>query len=251
MRGYKAILLATVAAMISTSALATDDDDDDRKVLKVTNTLDELFIQEDIDTITVEVIPDVNTKFEIDQINRGDIAATTRVWASNVDGYEATAVAIVNNASVDVKGNVGGSNWQGNWGDVSSTLNADLQNVTGKIELTSVAIANNFSLNVESYGEAVFSSSQFNDGDVSAHLTANLTGQINDVTTTAVAIANNASVQIPHGGTLIGGVEQVNNGNVTAFNSTTLRPVMRAVDPATSVAFGNNASFTNYVPKVQ
>ncbi|MGY8961282.1 MAG: hypothetical protein ACKVKG_17500, partial [Alphaproteobacteria bacterium] len=64
MRGYKAILLATVAAMISTSALATDDDDDDRKVLKVTNTLDELFIQEDIDTITVEVIPDVNTKFE-------------------------------------------------------------------------------------------------------------------------------------------------------------------------------------------
>jgi len=117
MRGYKMILLASAAALISTGAMA-----DDRKVLKVSNTLDEIFLEEVTDTITVDMIENIVTKFEIDQTNRGDINAHTKVVASNVDGYTASAVAIANNASVDVKGNAAGSNWQGNWGNVIPTF---------------------------------------------------------------------------------------------------------------------------------
>ncbi len=246
MRGYKTVLLATAAAMISTGALA-----DDRKVVKVTNTLDEIRLEETLNTITVEVIDQIDTKFQIDQNNSGDISAHTGAWATNVDNYSASAIAIANNASVDVKGNTGGSNWQGNWGNVSASVDADVQNGWGKTELTAVAIGNNFSLNVAEYGGAVVSSKQVNDGDISASLTANVTGQINDVTTSAIAIANNASIQLPHGSSLVGGVEQYNNGNVTAYNSTTLRPVRRAIDPATAVAIGNTVSIGNYVPSVQ
>ena len=232
-------------ALISTGAMA-----EDRKVLKVSNTLDEIFLEEVTDTITVDMIDNITTKFEIDQINRGDISAHTGVWATNVSDYTATAVAIANNASVDVKGNAAGSNWQGNWGDVNASLNADVQNAWGATELTAVAIGNNFSFNVEEYGGAVVGSKQVNDGDISASLTATVTGEINDVTTSAVAIANNFSLQTNYG-SIVAGVEQVNNGNVSAYNSTALRPVRRAIDPATSVAIGNNASISNYIPKVQ
>jgi hypothetical protein len=245
MRGYKMILLASAAALISTGAMA-----DDRKVLKVSNTLDEIFLEEVTDTITVDMIENIVTKFEIDQTNRGDINAHTKVVASNVDGYTASAVAIANNASVDVKGNAAGSNWQGNWGNVSASLDANIMNATGATELTAVAIGNNFSFNVEEYGGAVVGSKQVNDGDISASLTADFSGNVNDVTTTAVAIANNFSLQTNHG-SIVAGVEQVHNGNVSAWNDTTLRPMRRAVDPATAVAIGNNASISNYIPKVQ
>jgi hypothetical protein len=245
MRGYKMILLASAAALISTGAMA-----EDRTVVKVTNTLDEIFLEEVTDTITVDMIDNITTKFEINQINRGDISAHIGVWASNVSGYEASAIAIADNASVDVKGNAGGNNWQSNWGNIDASLSADVQNARGKTELTAVAIGNNFSFNVEEYGGAVVSSQQVNDGDIFASLTATVTGEINDVTTTAVAIANNFSVQTNYD-SIVAGVEQVNNGNVSAYNSTTLRPVRRAVDPATAVAIGNNASISNYIPRVQ
>jgi hypothetical protein len=244
MRGYKTILLASAAALISSGAMA------DQKVLKVSNTLDEIFLEETTDTITVDMIENIVTKFEIDQINKGNIEAHTKVTATNVDGYTASAVAIANNASVDVKGNAAGSNWQGNWGNVSASMDANLMNATGATELTAVAIGNNFSFNVEEYGGAVVGSKQVNDGDISASLTANFTGAVDDVTTTAVAIANNFSLQTNHG-SILAGVEQVNNGNVSAWNDTTLRPMQRAVDPAVAVAIGNNASISNYVPKVQ
>ena len=246
MRGYKTLLLAGAAALFSTAALA-----EDQKVLKVSNALDEITIVEDADEIVFDVIDEVQNKFEFDQINKGDISATTIVSASNVTDYTASAVAIANNASVDVKGNVGGSAWQHNTGDVTAYMEANVMNAMGATELTAVAIANNFSVNVEEYGAAVVSSRQINDGDVTASLTASITGQVQDVTTTAVAIANNTSIQVPHGGQILTGVEQVNRGHVSAYNNTTLRPMRRVVDPAVSVAIGNNASVSNYIPKVQ
>ncbi len=246
MRGMKTLLLASAAAMIATGAYA----DEQRKVVKVVNTLDKIYLEEDFDRIVIDVVDTIDTKFQVDQLNRGAVSAHAGTWVSNVTDYSATAAAIANNASVDVKGNAGGDNWQGNWGDTTATLNTDIQGAWGKTELTAVAIGNNFNLNVQDYGGAVFSSRQVNDGAISAHLNANVTGEINDVSTTAVAIGNNLAVQTA-GSTLIGGVEQVNNGDVTATNNTVLRPVQRAVDPAIAAAIGNNISITNYIPKVQ
>ena len=246
MRGYKTLLAAGAAALISTAALA-----EERKVLKVSNALDEITIVEDADEILFDVIDQVQNKFEVDQFNSGDIAAHTEVNATNVTDYTASAVAIANNTSVDVIGSVGGAAWQNNSGDVSATMNANVMNAMGATELTAVAIANNFSVNVAEYGGAVISSTQVNTGDVSAGLHASVTGQVQDVTTTAVAIANNTSIQVPNGGQILTGVEQYNHGDVTAYNNTTLRPMRRVIDPAVAVAIGNNASISNYVPVVQ
>ena len=246
MRGFKTLLLAGAAALISTGALA-----EDRKVLKVSNALDEITIVEDADTIVIDIVDQVQTKFEFDQLNKGNISAHTSVQANNVRDFSATAVSIANNGSVDVIGNTGGANWQGNWGNVNASMDANVNNAVSATELTAVAIGNNFSVNVQEYGAAVLSSTQRNDGHISSSMTATVRGDVANVTSTAVAIANNTSVVVPHGGQFVGGVEQYNGGSVTAHNSTTLAPVRRAIDPTAAVAIGNNASFTNYAPTVQ
>ena len=243
---YKTFLLAGAAALISSAALA-----EDRKVLTVSNALDEITIVEDADEIVLDLVDQVQTKFEIDQLNRGAITSSVNVQAGNSEEFTSSAVSIANNASVDVIGATGGNSWQGNWGDATASMNADMRNASGVTELTAVAIGNNLSVNVNEYGAAVFSSTQRNDGNVTANLTATVEGEIENVTTTAVAIGNNTSIQVPHGGQFVGGVEQINNGAVNAYNNTSLNPMRRAVDPATSVAIGNNVSFTNHAPTVR
>ena len=245
MRVYKTILLASAAALISAGASA-----DDRQVLKVSNTLDQIYLEETMDTIRVEVIEEVQNKVELNQINKGDISAHTSVWANNVTDYEATAVSIANNASFELKENFGGDFQQGSWGNSYAELNADVQNAMGVTNLTAVALGNNLGINLDN-GSMVGSIGQTNDGDVTAKLRATVTGQVNDVTTTAVAIANNTAITFQEHASFIGGVDQRNFGNVSAHNSTTIRPMRRVIDPATSVAIGNNFSITNKLPQVQ
>lgn len=244
MRGYRTILLAGAAALISSNAVANE------KVLKVSNTLDEIFLEETSDAVTVDMIETIVTKFEIDQANNGAIYAHNRAVAAKVDGFTASSIGIANNASVDVKGGAGGSNWQRNTGDVHAVLSTSVTNGTGATELTAVAIGNNFSYTVEDNAGAVIGSKQANKGDIVAGVRADFRGHTGEVTTTAIAIANNFSVQT-HGGSVTGGVEQVNDGNVTASNHVTFRPVRESVDPAASIAIGNNISISTYAPSAQ
>ncbi len=244
MRGYRTILLASVAALISSTAMANE------KVLQVSNSLDELFLEEATDTITVETIESIVTKFEIVQSNNGAIYAHNNAVAAKVDGYTASAIGIANNASVDVQGAAAGGNWQRNSGNVRASVDARVMNGTGATELTAVAIGNNFSFTVEDNSGAVVGSKQSNKGDIAARVHGEFHGHTGEVTTTAVAIANNFSIQTD-GGSVMGGVEQINNGNVAAMNHVIFRPVRDSADPAASVAIGNNISISTYAPSAQ
>ena len=163
-------------------------------------------------------------------------------------GIAATAAAIGNSASIDVKGDLDSNNLQRFWGDARSNLNVNMKDINGDTNLTSAAIANSASYNVTDAKRVGINNTQFANYDPSATSTIKLGNIKGDITSTTAAISNSLSVTtLPSQATLALNSNQQNGAGTYATSNINLGDVMGSVT-ATAAAIGNSVSVSN-LPK--
>lgn len=251
MRSMKTILVATAAVALAAGPAMAHGHKGGSKGghegsgsagFDLTNSLDEITVTEKHDDVTHNNVGEVLNKIQLEQSTSGDISAWTKLDVVGVEDASGTAVAIGNSINADTDDNLAVMSDQGNWGDkVEAGLKANVHDVEGVVELTSVAIGNSLSA---SAGGAVADISQSNDADVSASLNAMVTGAPDEVTTTAVAIGNSASMTAS-GAAVTASIDQWNGGDVSAYNRTQVYTSQNGYDPASAVAIGNTISIVN------
>jgi hypothetical protein len=160
-------------------------------------------------------------------------------------GISATAAAIANSLSVDVKGDAHVNNLQRFWGDARSNLNVNMNDVTGASNLTSAAIANSASVNVTNGAKVQVNNTQFAAYDPTATSTIKLNDITGDITSTTAAISNTLSVStLPSQAMLTVNSNQQNGAGVFANADLNLGDVVGDVS-ATAAAIANSVSITN------
>lgn len=160
-------------------------------------------------------------------------------------GIAATAAAIANSLSVDVKGNLEGNNLQTASSDVRSYLSVDMNDVWGASNLTSAAIANSASFNVSEAGLVSINNTQIAGYDPTAVSSIRLNDITGDITSTTASISNTLSVStLPSQALLTVNSSQENGAGSNAIADIMLGDVVGSVT-ATAAAIGNSVSITN------
>lgn len=210
-------------------------------------------------SVVIDEAKGVNTK------DRGSVVNNTQLLGTNVTadatltggnisagdpklGIAATAAAIGNSSSVDVKGDLTSNNLQRFFGDARSNLNVNMNNIVGDSNLTSAAIANSASYNVTDSKRVSINNAQYANFDPSATSTIKLNNITGNVTSTTAAIANSFSVTtLPASATLNVNTNQQNAAGTYATSTINLGDVTGAVS-GTAAAIGNSVSIDN-LPK--
>ena len=181
---------------------------------------------------------------------QNEVVSTLNLSGGNITGNDglginATAAAIGNSASVDVKGDANFNNLQRFWGDSRSNLNVNMRDVTGDSTFTSAAIANSASLNVTDGRQVTVNNNQFTNYDPTAVTNLKLNDVVGDVSSTTAAISNTLSVTtLPASARLDVNTTQMNGAETNAFSNIELGDVTGSVT-ATAAAIGNSVSINN------
>lgn len=163
-------------------------------------------------------------------------------------GIAATAAAIGNSSSVDVKGDLTANNLQRFFGDARSNLNVNMKDVTGDSTFTSAAIANSASYNVNDSKKVNINNTQYANFDPSATSNIKLNNITGNITSTTAAISNSFSVTtLPASATLNVNTNQQNAAGTYATSTINLGDVTGSIS-GTAAAIGNSVSIEN-LPK--
>lgn len=200
----------------------------------------------------------------VNPLNRGSVVNNNQ-WFNNVEGaranltltggnvssgnpelgIDATAAAIANSLSVDVKGDLTSDNLQRFWGDAQSNLTVTMNDVTGASNLTSAAIANSATYNMGNSGRVAINNRQWAHYDPTAVSNIRLNDITGDVTSTTAAISNSLSVTtLPSQATVSLTSDQQNGAGNFATADLDIGDVVGNVT-ATAAAIGNSVTISN------
>ena len=130
-------------------------------------------------------------------------------------------------------------------GDSRSTLNADLNDVVGAVELTSAALGNSASFDIEGADTVQINTWQFAGYDPQAFSNVEIDALEGDFTSTTAAISNSLSVStLPATAALGVNSTQFNRAYTGATANIHLHDVTGSVS-LTAAAIGNSASISN------
>lgn len=152
--------------------------------------------------------------------------------------------------NVDQIAEVGGfDNWSANSrqffrGDSVAKLNASVENVTGAVELTSAALGNSASYNVENASNVKIDSWQFAGYDPQAFSNVEVAAVTGDFTSTTAGISNSFSASTLPTTSLTVNNTQLNRAYTGATANMTITDIVGDVS-MTAAAIGNSATISN------
>ena len=157
-----------------------------------------------------------------------------------------TAAAIGNSLSVEAAGEgLNLSNNQFFRGDAISTLNGHVEDVQGEVAMTSAAIANSASYDVQATDWVNITNYQTTNIDPRAYSNVGVSDVTGNVSSTTAAISNSLSVStLPQTSDIRLNSTQLNNAYTGAIANATISDVAGDVS-ATAAAIGNSVSVSS------
>ena len=169
------------------------------------------------------------------------------VWSDNAtdQAIESTSAAIANSLSVSGTGSLNATNFQSFNGDSKATSNVYLDNVHGKVDITTAALGNSASYDLTEAGHLNLSNLQRAGFDPTANSDVNIRGTVGDVDITSAAIANSLSVStLPSVATVNVSSEQYNSAFTGAYTNVQLGDIVGNAN-ITAAAIGNSVNISN------